>query len=129
MQKMMETTFCCPLLGISVFLIKKSSHAPSNVLHNWEGIMILLMQLNNTFYVVSKMFRLINLSADYNTPQYYYNQDWLYAWIIAIASISFGCGCTFQVIYSYRLLNVPKVNSAISCHDMRLKYCFMKIND
>ena len=43
-------------------------------------------------------FRLINLSGvSSSSPQYYDYQYWLYVWVITMASISFGCGCTFQV--------------------------------
>ena len=34
-----------------------------------------------------------------NRAQYNYYQFWLYVWVITIASISFGCGCTFQVYH------------------------------
>ena len=44
------------------------------------------------------LLRLIDLSGESKDRAQYYNyQFWLYVWVITLASISFGCGCTFQV--------------------------------
>ena len=56
-----------------------------------------------------------------NRAQYHYYQFWLYVWVITIASISFGCGCTFQVyprlMYSLFELNFFHLQESI-CHQM-----------
>ena len=36
--------------------------------------------------------------------QYFNYQFWLYLWVITLASISFGCGCTFQESLCHQML-------------------------
>ena len=53
--------------------------------------------MRKTFFL-----RLIDLSGESKDKTQIHNyQFWMYVWVITMASISFGCGCTFQVYHYF----------------------------
>ena len=62
---------------------------------------------------------MINLSGNPSGHQYFYYQYWLYAVFIALGIVSFGCGCTFQVIDKSFFTNAHFTSYQESmCHQM-----------